>query len=41
MLGGCLLAFIDVKAGLNPSEIFLALAVFAAIVGSRLKIPAK
>ena len=41
MLGGSLLAFINVKAGLNPSEIFLSLAVFAAIVGSRLKIPAK
>ena len=41
MLGGCLLAFIDVKAGLNPSELFLALAAFAAVVGSRLKIPAQ
>jgi LPLT family lysophospholipid transporter-like MFS transporter len=41
MLGGAFLAFIDVKAGFNPSELFLALAVFAAVVGSRLKIPAK
>jgi LPLT family lysophospholipid transporter-like MFS transporter len=41
MLGGSLLAFIDVKAGCNPSELFLALAAFAAIVVVWLKIPAK
>jgi LPLT family lysophospholipid transporter-like MFS transporter len=41
MLGGSLLAFIDVKVGFNPSELFLALAAFAAIVVVWLKIPAK
>ena len=41
MLGGSLLAFIDVKAGCNPSELFLALAAFAAIVVVWLKIPPK
>ena len=41
MLGGCLLAFIDVKAGLNPSELFLALAALTALVGGGLKIPVK
>jgi LPLT family lysophospholipid transporter-like MFS transporter len=41
MLGGSLLAYIDVKVGFNPSELFLALAVFAAIVVVWLKIPAK
>jgi LPLT family lysophospholipid transporter-like MFS transporter len=41
MLGGSLLAFIDVKVGFNPSELFLALAVFVAIVVVWLKIPPK
>jgi MFS transporter, LPLT family, lysophospholipid transporter len=41
MLGGSLLAYIDVRVGFNPSELFLALAVFAAIVVVWLKIPAK
>jgi MFS transporter, LPLT family, lysophospholipid transporter len=41
MLGGSLLAYIDVKVGFNPSELFLALAVFAAIVVVWLKIPGK
>ncbi|MGD0812202.1 MAG: MFS transporter [Verrucomicrobiota bacterium] len=41
MLCGSLLAFIDVKVGFNPSELFLALAAFAAIVVIWLKIPAK
>ena len=41
MLGGSLLAYIDVKVGFNPSELFLALAMFAAIVVVWLKIPAK
>ncbi len=41
MLGGSLLAFIDVKVGFNPSELFLALAAFAAIVVIWLKIPPK
>ena len=41
MLGGSLLAYIDVKVGFNPSELFLALALFAAIVVIWLKIPGK
>jgi MFS transporter, LPLT family, lysophospholipid transporter len=41
MLCGSLLAFIDVMVGFNPSELFLALAAFAAIVVVWLKIPAK
>jgi LPLT family lysophospholipid transporter-like MFS transporter len=41
MLGGSLLAFIDVKVGFNPSELFLALATFAAIVVVWLKIPGR
>jgi LPLT family lysophospholipid transporter-like MFS transporter len=41
MLGGGLLAYIDVKVGFNPSELFLALALFAGIVVIWLKIPAK
>lgn len=41
MLGGSLLAFIDVKAGFNPSELLIALAVFTAVVGSWLRIPAQ
>jgi len=41
MLGGSLLAYIDVKVGFNPSELFLALAAFAAIVVIWLKIPNK
>ena len=41
MLCGSLLAFIDVKVGFNPSELFLALAAFAAIVVVWLRIPAK
>jgi LPLT family lysophospholipid transporter-like MFS transporter len=41
MLGGSLLAFIDVKVGFNPSELFLALAAFAAIVVVWLKVPCK
>ena len=39
MLCGSLLAYIDVKVGFNPSELFLALALFAAIVVIWLKIP--
>jgi LPLT family lysophospholipid transporter-like MFS transporter len=39
MLGGSLLAYLDVKVGFNPSELFLALALFAAIVVAWLKIP--
>ena len=39
MLGGSLLAFIDVKVGFNPSELLLALALFVAIVVIWLKIP--
>jgi len=41
MLCGSLLAYIDVKVGFNPSELFLALALFAAIVVVWLKIPGK
>ena len=41
MLGGSLLAFIDVKVGFDPSELFLALAVFAAVVGGWLRFPAE
>jgi MFS transporter, LPLT family, lysophospholipid transporter len=40
MLCGSLLAYFDVKVGFNPSELFLALAVFAALVVIWLKIPA-
>lgn len=39
MLGGSLLAYIDVKVGFNPSELLLALAAFAAIVVIWLRIP--
>lgn len=39
MLGGSLLACIDIKVGFNPSELYLALAAFAAIVVIALKIP--
>jgi len=41
MLCGSLIAYIDVKVGFNPSELFLALAVFASLVVIWLKIPAK
>jgi len=41
MLCGSLIACIDVKIGFNPSELFLALAVFASLVVIWLKIPAK
>jgi LPLT family lysophospholipid transporter-like MFS transporter len=41
MLCGSVLAYADVKVGFNPSELFLALAVFAAIVVIWLKIPGK
>lgn len=39
MLGGSLLACIDVKVGFNPSQLFLALALFVAVVVIWLKIP--
>ena len=41
MLGGSLLAYLDIKVGFNPSELFFALAFFAAIVVIWLKIPGK
>jgi LPLT family lysophospholipid transporter-like MFS transporter len=41
MLGGSVLAYVDVKAGFNPSELLLALAAFAAVVVIWLKIPSK
>ena len=39
MLSGSLIAFLDVKVGFNPSELFLALAAFVAVVTLFLKIP--
>lgn len=39
MLCGSALAYIDIKVGFNPSQLFLALAAFAAIVVTWLKIP--
>jgi MFS transporter, LPLT family, lysophospholipid transporter len=41
MLCGALVAFLDVKIGFNPSELFLALAVVVALVVFWLKIPQK
>jgi LPLT family lysophospholipid transporter-like MFS transporter len=41
MLGGALIAFLDVKIGFNPSELFLALAAVVAVVIAWLKIPEK
>ena len=40
MLGGAVIAFLDIKIGFNPSELFLALAAFVAVVVIWLKIPA-
>jgi len=41
MLGGALIAFLDVKIGFNPSELFLALAAFVSVIVIWLKIPQK
>jgi LPLT family lysophospholipid transporter-like MFS transporter len=41
MLCGALVAFLDVKIGFNPSELFLALAAVVAVVVIWLKIPPK
>jgi LPLT family lysophospholipid transporter-like MFS transporter len=41
MLCGSVIAYIDVQVGFNPSELFLALAVFASLVVIWLKIPPK
>jgi len=41
MLGGSLIAYIDVKKGLNPSELLLVLAAFVVVVTLWLKIPEK
>jgi LPLT family lysophospholipid transporter-like MFS transporter len=41
MLCGALVAYLDVKIGFNPSELFLALAVVVGIVVIFLKIPPK
>jgi LPLT family lysophospholipid transporter-like MFS transporter len=41
MLGGALIAFLDIKVGFDPSELFLALAAFVSVVVIWLKIPAK
>ncbi len=39
MLGGSLIAFLDVKVGFNPSELLLALAAFVTVAALWLKIP--
>ncbi len=41
MLCGSLIAFLDIKVGFNPSELFLALAAFVSVVVIWLKIPGK
>jgi LPLT family lysophospholipid transporter-like MFS transporter len=41
MLGGSLIAYLDVKQGFNPSELLLVLAGFVAVVVLWLKIPEK
>jgi LPLT family lysophospholipid transporter-like MFS transporter len=41
MLGGSLIAYLDVKRGFNPSELLLVLAAFVAVVVIWLKIPEK
>jgi LPLT family lysophospholipid transporter-like MFS transporter len=41
MLGGSLIAYLDVKKGFNPSELLLVLAAFVAVVVIWLKIPGK
>jgi LPLT family lysophospholipid transporter-like MFS transporter len=41
MLGGALIAYLDVRVGFNPSELFLVLAAFVAVVVVWLKVPPK
>jgi LPLT family lysophospholipid transporter-like MFS transporter len=41
MLGGSVIAYINVRRGFNPSQLFLVLAAFVAVVNYWLKIPAK
>ncbi|HEX3719705.1 MAG TPA: MFS transporter [Verrucomicrobiae bacterium] len=41
MLGGALIAYLDVRIGFNPSELFLVLAAFVAVVVIWLKVPPK
>lgn len=41
MLCGSLIAFLDVKIGFNPAQLFLGLAAFVAVVTVWLKIPEK
>jgi predicted MFS family arabinose efflux permease len=41
MLCGSLIAYLNVKRGFNPSQLFLVLAVFVAVVTIFLKIPPK
>jgi MFS transporter, LPLT family, lysophospholipid transporter len=41
MFTGGVIAYIDVKVGFNPSELFFALAAFVAIVAIWLKVPGK
>jgi LPLT family lysophospholipid transporter-like MFS transporter len=41
MLGGSVIAYLNVKKGFNPSQLLLVLAVFVAVVNIWLKIPAK
>jgi MFS transporter, LPLT family, lysophospholipid transporter len=41
MLGGSMIAYLDIKVGFNPSELLLVLAIFVAVVVIWLKIPAR
>jgi hypothetical protein len=41
VLGGALIAFLHVKVGFDPSELFLALAAFVSVIVIWLKIPEK
>lgn len=41
MLGGSLIAYLDIRIGFNPSELLLALALFVSVVVIWLKIPAR
>jgi len=39
MLGGSIFAFVNVKVGFDPSQLFLALAVLVALVAAWLRFP--
>jgi MFS transporter, LPLT family, lysophospholipid transporter len=41
MLGGAVIAFLDIRIGFNPSELLLALAAFVSVVVIWLKIPGR